>query len=201
MHNVFEILVDWYGSYGYPVLFLGVLLENAGCPVPGESAVLVAGFLASPAGGDRFHLGWIIAIAFLAAVLGDNVGYWLGRRFARPRILAGQSFLLLTSTKLSRLEGYFQRYGLGTVMGARFISGLRMICALAAGAAAMPFGYFFLGNAIGAFLWATAMSLLGFYFGTSWKALHYWLGWGSWIVLGCILVVFGLRRLSALSRK
>jgi membrane protein DedA with SNARE-associated domain len=201
MQHVFESLIDWYASYGYPVLFLGVLLENAGCPVPGESAVLVASFLASPAGGARLHLGWIIAIAFLAAVLGDNLGYWLGRRFARPPILAGRSFLLLTPARLRRLEGYFQQYGLGTVMGARFVAGLRVICALAAGVAAMPFRDFFVGNAVGALLWATAMSLLGFFFGTSWKALHHWLGWGSWIVAGSILVLVGLWYLVVHSRR
>jgi membrane-associated protein len=86
-------------------------------------------------------------------------------------------------------------------MAARFITGLRVICALAAGAAAMPFRSFFLGNAVGAFLWATTMSLLGFFFGTSWKALHYWLGWGSWIALGCIVVLFGLGRLAVHSRR
>jgi membrane protein DedA with SNARE-associated domain len=201
VHNVFESLIHWYGIYGYPVLFFGVLLENAGCPVPGESAVLVAGFLASPAGAARLRLGWIIAIAFLAAVLGDNAGYWLGRRFARTRILAGQRFVVLSPANLRRLESYFQRYGLWTVMGARFITGLRVICALAAGASAMPFGHFLLGNAVGALLWSTAMSLLGFFFGMSWEALHHWLGWGSWIVLGSLLLAVGIRRLLVYQRS
>jgi hypothetical protein len=85
VERAFQAFADWYAAYGYPVLFLGVLPENAGIPVPGETAVLVAGFLASPAGGARFHLGAVIALTFAAAVLGDNLGFSLGRRWARPR--------------------------------------------------------------------------------------------------------------------
>src|SRR5437879_11994466 len=96
MDHAFETFVEWYAAYGYPVLFLGVLLENAGIPVPGETAVLVAGFLASPAGGGHFHIGLIIAVTIVAAVIGDNCGYWLGHRWARPRLQAGRRCLCLT---------------------------------------------------------------------------------------------------------
>src|SRR6476646_9115761 len=94
-----EFLND-YAAYGYPVLFVGVMLENAGIPVPGETAVLVAGFLSSPAGGGRFELWWVIAVTMLAAVIGDNLGYWLGHRFARPCLLQGRRFLVLTPRTL-----------------------------------------------------------------------------------------------------
>src|SRR5437762_10194832 len=100
MPQAFETFTEWYVAYGYPVLFLEVLLENAGVPVPGEVAVLVASFLASPAGGAHFSLGLVIALAFAAAVLGDNLGFWLGRRLAHPRLRRGQGFLLLTPQAL-----------------------------------------------------------------------------------------------------
>ena len=83
MDHAFESLLDWCATYGYPVLFLGVLLENAGLPLPGEAAVLASGFLASPAGGARFRLGYVIGVAFVGAVLGDNLGFWLGRGLVR----------------------------------------------------------------------------------------------------------------------
>src|SRR5437762_7092794 len=96
MADVFQSFAEQYAAYGYPVLFIGVLLENAAIPVPGETAVLVAGFLASPAGGHQFHLEWVILLTALAAILGDNIGYLLGDRLARSRLRNGQRFLFLT---------------------------------------------------------------------------------------------------------
>src|SRR6201987_2170467 len=99
--------MDRYATFGYPVLFAGVLLENAGLPVPGETAVLVAGFLASPAGGGHFNIFLVICLTVVAAVLGDNLGYWLGREWARPRLQAGRRFLFLTPKAAQVAEGYF----------------------------------------------------------------------------------------------
>jgi membrane protein DedA with SNARE-associated domain len=165
--------------------------------VPGETAVLVAGFLASPAGGARFHLGAVIALTFAAAVLGDNLGFWLGRRWARPRLQRGRGFLLLTPQAVRTAEGYFARYGTWTVFVARFVTGLRVVAAVAAGVAGMRWSHFVLANAAGALVWASTVSLLGYYFGRSWQLLHHWLGWGSWVVLGCaaFMVLIGHLRL------
>ena len=193
MQNAFDAFVAWYGVYGYPVLFLGVLLENAGVPVPGETAVLVGGFLASPAGGGRFRLGWVIAVACAAAVAGDNLGYWLGRALARPRLSSGRRFLFLTPERFRKVEGYFVRYGAWTVFAARFITGLRVVAAPAAGIAGMHWPRFFLANAAGALAWAVGVSLLGYFCGRSWGLLHHWLNWGVWIVLGGLAVVLALR--------
>jgi membrane-associated protein len=195
MGKAFASFAEWYAAYGYPVLFLGVLLENAGIPVPGETAVLVAGFLASPVGGARFSLGLVIALTFAAAVLGDNVGFWLGRRLARPRLQRGQRFLVLTPKAFQSTEDYFVRYGTLTVFVARFVTGLRVVAALAAGTAGMPWSRFFLANAAGALVWASTVSLLGYFFGRSWELLHHWLGWGSWIILGCAALVVLIRHL------
>jgi membrane protein DedA with SNARE-associated domain len=192
MSDALETFITWYAAYGYPVLFLGVLLENAGVPVPGETAVLVAGFLASPAGGERFLLGWVIALTCAAAILGDNVGYWLGRRLARPWLRRGQGFLFLTPERFQSAEVYFRRYGIGMVFAARFVAGLRVVAALVAGAVEMHWPRFFLANAAGALAWAATVSLLGYFFGRSWKLLEQWLGWGTWIVLGCLLLVIAI---------
>src|SRR5262249_12301537 len=192
MGPAFERFTEWYAAYGYPVLFLGVLLESAGVPVPGEAATLVAGFLASPAGGAHFSLGWVITLAFAAAGLGDNAGCWLGRRLARPRLRRGQGLLLLTPQAMRTAEGYFERYGTWTVILGRFVTGLRVVVALAAGTAGMPWSRFFPANAAGALAWATAVGLLGYFFGRSWELLHHWLSWGSWIMLGAAAAVAGL---------
>lgn len=189
MANFFDIFADYCRSYGYPILFGGVLLENAGVPVPGETAVLVAGFLASQPGGHIFHLGTVIGVTIAAAIVGDNIGFWLGREFARPRLQAGRRFLFLNTRTLQLAEGYFHRFGGWTIFFARFITGIRVIGALAAGTAGMPWWRFFIANATGACLWATVISCLGFFFGENWPTLEKWLGRGGLIALVCVVVV------------
>jgi membrane protein DedA with SNARE-associated domain len=203
MENALDLLLKWCQVYGYPVLFAGVFLENAGLPVPGETAVLVAGSLASPAAppgaeGARFELGWVVAVTVVAAVLGDNMGFWLGRRWARQRLQQGKRFLFLTPRALRWAESYFHRYGTWTIFFARFITGLRVVGALAAGTAGMPWPRFLVANASGALAWAVTMSLLGYFFGHSLPLLHRWLGRGGLVLLG---VVVGLVVLALLWRR
>jgi membrane-associated protein len=192
VEDFFNLFKDWYAAYGYPVLFFGVLLENAGLPVPGETAVLVAGFLASPVGredGGGFNLVAVMLVTFVAAVIGDNIGFWLGRRFARTRLQQGKRFLLLTPRSLKLAEGYFDRFGVWTIFFARFVTGIRVIGAMAAGTAGMQWPRFLAANAGGALVWAATISLLGYFFGHSWHLLHQWLGRGSLIVLAVVVMV------------
>jgi membrane protein DedA with SNARE-associated domain len=192
--NAFEFFTDHFAAYGYLVLFLGVLLESAGVPVPGETAVLAAGFLASPAGDERFHLGAVIAITFLAAVLGDNAGYWVGRRLVGPAFREGRRFLFFNRESLGVAEAYFARYGSWTIFFARFVTGLRVIGAVAAGAANMVWSRFLLANAAGAAVWSVAISLLGYFFGHSWHLVHRFLGWaGVAVLVGLVLALFMVR--------
>jgi membrane-associated protein len=187
--SAFETFAREYAAYGYPVVFLGVLLENAGIPVPGETAVLVAGFLASQ---GHFRIELVILLTVLAAVIGDNLGFWLGHRWARPRLQAGRGFLFLTPKTLQLAEGYFDRYGVWTIFFARFITGLRVVGALAAGTAGMAWPRFLVANAAGALVWAVTMSLLGYFFGHSLDFVHKLLGGGGLILLGSLTVLVGL---------
>jgi membrane-associated protein len=189
MGDFFEQFADWARHYGYPVLFLGVMLENAGIPVPGETAVLVAGFLASVAGGGSFDIRLVILFTLLAAVLGDNIGFWLGHRFARPYLRSGKRFLFLTPRALEIAEGYFRRFGSWTIFVARFITGIRVVGAIAAGTAGMPWPRFLVANACGAFVWATTIALLGYFFGENWHLLEKWIGRSGLIALACFLVI------------
>jgi membrane protein DedA with SNARE-associated domain len=181
-------LVELSTAHGYWILGIAILLENAGLPVPGETALLAAGYLSSPAGGLRFQLWAVIGVAAAAAVVGDNLGYWLGRRFARPRLTAGRRFLLLTPDRMARAEAYFARYGAATVFFARFVALLRMIAGPAAGAAGMPWRRFLAANAAGAFTWAVTIAGLGHAFGHAWEALRQWLGWAAWAVAGVLVL-------------
>jgi membrane-associated protein len=180
-------------DHAYLLLFVGVLLENAGIPVPGETAVFAAGFFSnpgSPAGEFHLRIIWVIVVTFVAAVIGDNLGFWLGQRWARPRLVQGRRFLFMTPRGLALAEGYFHRYGVWTIFFARFITGLRVVGALAAGTAGMPWPRFLAANAGGAATWAVTIALLGYYFGESWELLHKWLGRGGVLVLlGVILLL------------
>src|SRR5436190_11821720 len=103
----------------YVVLFFGIMLENAGIPLPGETALLIAGYLSCESGGYVLHLWLVIPTAFLGAVIGDNLGFLLGRRLARPRLAAGKRFLFLTPERFLKAEVYFAKYGAATVFFGR----------------------------------------------------------------------------------
>lgn len=187
MPDVLATLGGFSPLHGYMLLFLGVMLENAGIPLPGETALLAAGFLSSAAGDSRLSLGLVIAVAFAAAVIGDNIGYWVGRELARPRLARGERFLFLTPRRLEQAENYFARYGAMTVFFGRFVALLRIVAGPAAGVAGMPWRRFFLANAAGALLWASAIATLGYWAGPAWEALQWWLGRGAWVVAGVLV--------------
>ncbi|MFN4261299.1 MAG: DedA family protein [Gemmataceae bacterium] len=182
---------------GYTLLFAGVLLENAALPVPGETIVLIAGFLASPGSGAHLRLDWVILLTIVAALIGNNIAYWLGYHCARPRLREGGRFLILTPRGMRGIEGYFQRYGLWTIFFSRFVVGLRVISALAAGTAGMPYGSFLLANVSGAVVWSFTIALLGYFFGHSLRLLEEVLDRGSLIVLGLAVLLAG----AVLARK
>ena len=200
MGENFQALAEWIGQFGYPILFVLIFAESAGLPVPGETAILAAAVLASR---PQAHLSivWVIVVAIVAAVLGDNLGFWAGHRWARPRLREGKRFLFLTPKALETVEEYFRHYGSLTVAVSRFVAGLRVVAALAAGTSGMPWTHFLVANLAGAVSWAVSMSLLGYFFGQSWEALHHWLGRGAMVLFGAAVVLIGLPYLLRRFRK
>jgi undecaprenyl-diphosphatase len=194
---VLETLFAYFARYGYFVVFFGVMLENAGVPVPGETILLAAGFFAAQ---GHFHLWMVMAIAAFGAMLGDNAGYVIGRGVGRAALERYGRYILLTRRRLRKLDKFFARHGDKTILFARFVSGLRVFAALFAGAARMPWRKFVVYNMAGAILWAVAITLLGFFFGQSWELLHRWLGRAGLItglaVLLVILVIYVWRKLA-----
>jgi membrane-associated protein len=188
-------------GHGYWVLALVVMLENAGLPVPGETALLAAGFLTGPEGGHRLRLSTVVLIASLSAAAGDNLGFWLGRRVARPRLAAGRRFLFLTPDRMRAAERYFHRYGAATVFFARFVTGLRVVAGPAAGASGMRWGRFLVANAAGALCWAFAVALAGHYAGHAWGALRAHLGHAAWVVLAVVAVLVVAWRVAVYRRR
>ena len=192
-----DILFAYFARYGYFVVFFGVMLENAGVPVPGETILLAAGFFAAQ---GHFHLWMVIAVAAFGAILGDNAGYAVGHRVGRAALERYGRYILLTRKRLENLDKFFARHGDKTILFARFITGLRVFAALFAGAARMPWAKFVVYNMAGAIMWAVAITLLGFFFGQSWELLHRWLGRAGLIVglavLFVLLLVYVWRRLA-----
>jgi membrane protein DedA with SNARE-associated domain len=195
-----EMLGD--GSvFAYVALFFGIMLENAGIPLPGETALLLAGYFTCESGGYVLHLWAVIVVACLGAVIGDNLGFLLGRKLARPRLAAGKRFLFLTPERFCKAEVYFAKYGAATVFFGRWVALLRIAAGPAAGAAGMPWRKFLVANAAGAALWATAIALIGHFAGHAWQALQTWLGRGAWAAAGVVVLAVAAWHFRALFRR
>ena len=135
IRGVPEWLLDLFTRYGYTVVFVGVLLENAGLPVPGETVLLGGGAMAQ---FGRLSLTRVIVTAIVAAVIGDNIGFMIGRRGGRGLAERHGWRVGLTAARLTQFDRFFQRYGPQTVFIARFVTGLRVFCAVLAGASGLP---------------------------------------------------------------
>jgi len=131
-----------------------MLIENAGVPIPGETVTLLAGYAA---GHDQLVPVGVMASAAFGAILGDNIGFWIGRRFGWRMILKKGRMLRQDNEQLERLkQGFLRRAGLSVFLG-RFVALLRVLAGPLAGAAGMPYKRFLVCNAAGAILWATIM--------------------------------------------
>lgn len=158
-------LQDVLGRWGYLVIFGAMLLENAGVPLPGETVTLMGGYAA---GSGQLNVLGVMGAAIGGAVLGDNIGYWVGRRLGWDLILKVGRWLGQSPAQLEKLREQFLRHAGKSVLLGRFVAVLRVVAGPMAGAVGMPYPKFFLCNVLGATLWATTMVSLA------------WLG-GRWI--------------------
>jgi membrane protein DedA with SNARE-associated domain len=178
-------LIDLFSRYGYAVVFGGVLLENAGVPVPGETAVLAGGALAH---FGHLSLLLVIAAACVGAVLGDNLGFLIGRRGGRALVERYGVYIGVTPARLRAFDWFFERHGAKTVFLARFITGLRVVCAVLAGGSGMAWRRFLFYNASGAIVWASAVATAGYLLGHSWELLERWIGRAGLVALAAAVV-------------
>jgi membrane protein DedA with SNARE-associated domain len=186
LHNSLQLIEHYMLLYGYWAVFFGVMLENAGVPVPGETILLIAGYFAST---GKFHLGLVMLIAATGAVIGDNIGFAIGHHFGRSVLLRIGRFFFLTPKRFAYMENYFERHGNKTILVARFITGLRVFAALLAGASKMPWRVFIVFNLAGAVLWSVVITTLGYLFGQSLPLLVKWVGRSGTILLIAAVVV------------
>jgi membrane-associated protein len=172
-HHIFDLLRTAMVNYGYWAVAAALLLENAGAPVPGETVLLLASFLAYSE--RNLQLGWIILVGTAAAAVGDNLGYLIGEYGGRRLLDRYRHSLVINDAVVERGERLFARYGAATILFARFVFGMRVIAGPMAGVLRMPWKKFAVFNFLGAALWVTVIASVGFIFGSRWSALMHFM--------------------------
>jgi membrane protein DedA with SNARE-associated domain len=159
--------VNWaeiVDTLGYPSAGLGILIESAGVPFPGEALLLAAAAWAAV----RHHsIALVILFGFLGATAGADIGYFLGFRGGRPFVEKFGHLFHIRPEHLARAELFFARHGDKAVITARFVLGLRTWASMLAGMARMPFWRFQFFSAVGGLLWATAVGIAGYVLGNN----------------------------------
>jgi len=173
-HHIFEFLRGALVHYGYWAVAALLLLEGAGLPLPGETILLLASFLAYSE--HELQLPWVIVVGTVASTLGGEFGFALGRHGGRPLIERYRHLFSIRAETVERGDRLFERYGAVTVFLARFIFGMRVLAALLAGALHMPWGKFAVFNFLGAAVWVSAICGAGYLFGGHWGRLAHDLG-------------------------
>ena len=154
-HHFEGTLHDW----GYLAVAGFLFFEDFGVPLPGETMLIAASLYA---GAGHLNVWLVGVIAWLAAVLGDNVGYLIGRKGGRTVIERYGKYVFVTPERLDRAEAFFIKHGGKVVTIARFIEGLRQLNGIIAGTVGMPWRRFLLFNALGAALWVATWTSLGY---------------------------------------
>lgn len=170
--------------YGYWLVLVAVALESLGVPFPGETALLAAAVYAGTTG--RLNIVGVIVAAAVGAILGDNIGYSIGRIGGYPLVRTLTRLLRIEGKSLHYTERFFARHGNKTVFLGRFFSLLRTYVALFAGINRMPWRSFLFWNATGGIVWAIVYGLLGYILGRNLP------------LLGTVLRVMGIGGIVAL---
>jgi membrane-associated protein len=172
-------------SIGYPLLFLLIAIETMGIPVPGETALITAGVVASR---GKLQIEIVVALAAAAAILGDNVGFALGRKVGR-RVLNAPGPLYRHRIRVLRVgEPFFDRHGPKAVFLGRWVTGLRITAAWLAGANRMRWPVFLFWNALGGIAWASSVGLLAYFLG---HTAEQYLKASGLIALGAVVLAGG----------
>jgi membrane protein DedA with SNARE-associated domain len=191
-------IIDWLGDalhpWGYVLLFALTVLEGSafvGLFIPGESALLIAGFLANE---GRLSLTACIGIAVIGAVIGDSVGYEIGRHFG-PRLRSSWFGQRIGEARWQQAHDYIQRLGGRAIFLGRWVGVLRALVPALAGDARMPYHRFLFWNVMGAVVASPAVILGGYFAGSSFHVVEKWLGRATTGLALLVLVAFVIRHL------
>jgi membrane-associated protein len=192
---VLASFLDIAETIGYPLVFVLIAIETMGIPVPGETALITASIVASR---GRLDIEVVIALAAAAAILGDNIGFAIGRKLGRRLLTAPGPLLHHRRRVIAVGEPFFDRHGPKAVFLGRWVTGLRITAAWMAGVTRMSWPTFLFWNALGGIAWATSIGLLAYFVGHSAeKIIHIaGLGGAGAVVLGgfALWLVLRVRR-------
>jgi membrane protein DedA with SNARE-associated domain len=171
-------------DYGYWAVFLGILLENLGVPLPGETITIAGGFLA---GSGELNYWFVLGSAIAGATVGGNLGYAIGRYGGWPMLLKLGQFFRFREEQLFDLKEQFSKNAAKAVFLGRFIALLRIFASPLAGIAEMPFWQFSLFNVLGAASWASVMVSLSYFLGQV-VSLEKLVGWAAQFAVFALLL-------------
>ena len=190
--SLVEHLQPLVHHYGYFAVLFFVALESAGIPMPGETVLISAAIFA---GAGALNIFLVIACAAIAAIAGDNAGYWVGREFGFPLIYKYGAALRLDEGRLKVGQYLFQRHGGKIVFFGRFVAVLRAFAAFLAGVNHLPWPRFLVFNALGGIVWATIFGAGGYFLGRAFETYARPVGISA-LILAVIGIVIGQRFIS-----
>jgi membrane protein DedA with SNARE-associated domain len=155
MPDLSALLEHWR----YPAIFASVILGNVGLPIPEETILALGGFLAQR---GELHLPTVMAVGVLAAIVGDNIGYWLGRRYGRQALERYGRYIWISPDRLEKVSAFIGRYRGLAMFAARFVPGARFLAGPVAGATGMPPHTFIVANTLGALVYVPYAVGLGY---------------------------------------
>ena len=163
-----QVMVEFFGNWSYVILFLIIFAETGLIIMPflpGDSLLFAIGAFSAPAFGELFDIRVILISLFIAAVIGDTVNYWIGRKFGQkivdnPRIPINQEHV-------NQTQAFYDKNGGKTIILARFIPIIRTFAPFVAGVSHMRYKDFMLFNVVGGFVWVFGFTLLGYFLGSN----------------------------------
>jgi len=173
-------------NLGYPLLGVVVGMEALGIPLPGETAVIFGGLAAA---SGRLSIVLVILVAAAGAIIGDNIGFEIGRRGGRALLERPGRFYEERQRVLKIGDPFFERHGAKAVFFGRWIAGLRVWASWLAGASSMRWRTFFVYNALGGATWATSVALAAYYGGNGVKSVISQIGIYAIIVVGAVVAL------------
>jgi membrane protein DedA with SNARE-associated domain len=188
VHWIYESIRYYLVHWGYWAVLIGLLGEDAGLPLPGETVLLFASFLAHKT--HQLGLIWVILVGIAAATMGDNLGFLLGRRFGKTLLRWLRKLFRLSETDIRAAKDLIKRRGATTVFWARYIFGLRTVAGPLAGMLEMPWKRFWLFNFLGAVSWVALISIAGYFFANEFQTMLSYFETAGW-ALAAFLFALG----------
>lgn len=188
------VAIDFFLKYGYSIIFLWVLVEQLGVPIPTVPVLLTAGTLAAT---HRMNLPLVLVAALLGSLISDSAWFWMGRRYGGSVVKLVCRLSMESNTCVRRTENFFAKRGPSALLIAKFVPGFSTVAPPIAGQTGMRYRVFAAFDAAGILIWATAFTLTGYFFGDALKrhpnALA-WVGRFGMVLFAVLLLAFFIWR-------